>query len=189
MVNEFERKRLLAEEYRKSHPPGTRLMLLSTTETLQPIPIGTKGTVDHVDAQAQIHMKWDNGRTLAILPEEDTFRKLTEAELELEKQSQGKEVAFADDCSVIVPDKAIDCSKLGFFDEIEYDCWHLVEKYAELLGIKLIQSPLDDEPISFDVAKAVQDCILEQFEKVGVQFNFENEEEQRIVNLNRKRRR
>ena len=187
MYNEFERKRLFAEEYRKTHPPGTRIMLLSTTETLQPISIGTKGTVDHVDDQAQIHMRWDNGRTLALIPEEDNFRKLTDDELELERQSKGKRVAFADDCEIIVPDKAVDCSKLGFFDEIEYDCWHLVEKYAELLGIKLIQSPLDEEPISFDVAKAVQDCILEQFEKAGVQFIYDSEEEQRTVNVNRKR--
>lgn len=187
MTNEFERKHLLAEEYRKKHPPGTRLILLGTTENIQPIPIGTKGTVHYVDDQAQIHMEWDNGRTLAILPEEDTFRKLTEEELKEERDYKGKIVVFADDCDIVVPNKAIDCSKLGFFDEIEYDCWHLVEKYAALLGIKLIQNPLDDEPISYDVAKLVQDCILKQFESAGIQFKFDEEEEERTAVINRKR--
>lgn len=187
MANEFMSKNQLAEEYRKSHPPGTRIMLLSTTETLHPIPVGTKGTVRYVDDQAQIHMEWDNGRTLAILLEEDSFRKLTEEELNEERYYKGKIVVFADDCDIIVPSKAVDCSKLGFFDEIEYDCWHLVEKYANLLGLKLIQSPLDDEPISFDVAKKVQDCILEQFESAGIQFKFDEEEEERTIFMNKKR--
>ena len=37
--------------------------------------------VDYVDDAGQIHMKWDNGRTLAIVPSEDDFRKLTDEEL------------------------------------------------------------------------------------------------------------
>lgn len=187
MHNEFERKRLLAEEYRKTHPPGTRLILLGTTENIQPIPIGTKGTVSHVDDMAQIHMKWDNGRSLAILPEEDMFRKLTEEELIIENQEKNKIGSFADDCNIVLPNEAVDCSKLGFFDEIEYECWHLVEKYADLLGLELIQNPCDEEPISFDLAKKVQDCILEAFESAGVQFKFCEEEEQRIPIVNKKR--
>ena len=46
-----------------------------------PIPSGTRGTVDFVDDVGQIHMKWDNGRTLAIVPQVDKFRKLTQQEL------------------------------------------------------------------------------------------------------------
>ena len=187
MISEFERKRLLAEEYRKSHPPGTRLMLLGTTEKLQPIPIGMKGTVSHIDDMAQIHMEWDNGRTLAILPEEDLFRKLTEEELTAENSQNYKTVPFADDCNIVVPNRVVDCSRLGFFDEIEYDCWHLVEKYAELLGIELIQSPHDEEPISFDLSKKVQDCILDAFEDAGVQFKFCEEEEQREPVINKRK--
>ena len=36
-------------------------------------------------------MKWDNGRTLAIVPSEDSFRKLTEEEI-AEEQSQSEPV-------------------------------------------------------------------------------------------------
>ena len=56
-----------------------------------PVPPGTRGTVDFVDDAGQIHMKWDNGRTLAIVPSEDSFRKLTEEEI-AEEQSQSEPV-------------------------------------------------------------------------------------------------
>jgi len=32
---------------------------------------GTKGTVTHVDDIGTIHMKWDNGRGLGLIPGED----------------------------------------------------------------------------------------------------------------------
>ena len=52
----------------------------------QEYPPGTRGTVDHVDDAGQVHPIWDNGRTLAIVPEVDSFRKLTEQELKEEQQ-------------------------------------------------------------------------------------------------------
>ncbi len=59
-----------------------------------PIPDGMRGTVGHVDAAAaQIHMRWDNGRTLAIVPEEDGFRKLTEEELAEENEDMDEDNA------------------------------------------------------------------------------------------------
>lgn len=39
----------------------------------QPVEPQTKGTVDHVDDQGQLHVKWDNGRTLALIPHSDIF--------------------------------------------------------------------------------------------------------------------
>lgn len=39
----------------------------------QPIEPNTLGTIFHVDDIGQIHVKWDNGRSLAIIPEEDDF--------------------------------------------------------------------------------------------------------------------
>lgn len=93
-MNEWERNRRMAERYRESHPPGTRIMLLSTSETMQPVPLGMKGTVDFIDDQSQIHMKWDNGRTLAVIPGEDSFRKLTAEEL-AEEQKQNMDEAHS----------------------------------------------------------------------------------------------
>ena len=79
---------------RLSYPPGTRVELIHMEDNWA-VPPGTRGTVEHVDDAGQIHMKWDNGRTLAIVPQVDKFRKLTQQEL-LEEQG-------------IVPTQEISC--------------------------------------------------------------------------------
>ena len=72
-------------EIQLNYPPGTRI-LLNHMEDQWAVPSGTRGTVEHVDDAGQIHPKWDNGRTLAIVPQVDSFRKLTEQELQEEQQ-------------------------------------------------------------------------------------------------------
>lgn len=84
-MNEWERNRRMAEIYRQKYPPGTRLELLEMEDPYSPVPKGTRGTVFHIDDQSQIHMKWDNGSSLAIIPDKDVFRKLSEEEIETEK--------------------------------------------------------------------------------------------------------
>ncbi|MGK7933368.1 MAG: DUF4314 domain-containing protein, partial [Microcystaceae cyanobacterium] len=39
---------------------------------------GDQGTVDHVDGIGQIHVFWDTGSTLALVPSEDEFELQTE---------------------------------------------------------------------------------------------------------------
>lgn len=86
-MNKFEAEKRFTERIKETYPPGTRLVLLSMEDPYSPIPSRTKGTVVHVDDQAQIHMKWDNGRTLALVPGEDSFRKLTDEELAEEENN------------------------------------------------------------------------------------------------------
>ena len=52
-----------------------------------PVPPGTRGTVESVNSYGDIEMSWDNGRTLSLIPGEDSFRKLTEQELQEEQQN------------------------------------------------------------------------------------------------------
>lgn len=85
-MNRFEAERRFAQRMKENYPPGTRIMLLNMDDPYAPVPEGTKGTVVHVDDAAQIHMKWDNGRTLALVPGEDSFRRLTDQELAEEQQ-------------------------------------------------------------------------------------------------------
>ena len=68
-----------------NYPPGTRLELISMDDP-QPIPPGSRGTVDHVDDMGTIHMRWDSGRSLGLVPGEDSFRKLTTEELDAEQE-------------------------------------------------------------------------------------------------------
>jgi len=62
---------------RDQYSPGTRIRLTQMDDPYAPIPSGTEGTVDFVDDAGQIHMKWDNGRSLALIPGEDSFSKIS----------------------------------------------------------------------------------------------------------------
>lgn len=75
------RKQEQAAQVRLQYPPGTRLELIQMEGQYADIPPGMRGTVDMVDDAANIHMIWDNGRTLSLLPGVDQFRRLTQQEL------------------------------------------------------------------------------------------------------------
>ena len=59
---------------RAQYPPGTRVRLVAMTDPYAPVPAGTMGTVALVDDAGNIHMRWDNGQTLSLVPGEDRFR-------------------------------------------------------------------------------------------------------------------
>ena len=69
-----------------NYPPGTRLELISMGKDPDPVPHGTRGTVERVNSYGDIEMSWDNGRTLSLIPGEDSFRKLTMEELDAEQE-------------------------------------------------------------------------------------------------------
>lgn len=86
-MNDWHRMEQEAKRYKEMYPQGTRLLLNHMNDPFAPIPVGTRGTVVHVDDVGTIHMKWDTGSSLGIVPGEDSFRKLTDKELEEEKAS------------------------------------------------------------------------------------------------------
>lgn len=60
------------QRIRDRYPPGTRLRL-DHMDDPQAVPDGTEGTVQAVDDAGQLLMKWDNGRSLSLVPGEDSF--------------------------------------------------------------------------------------------------------------------
>lgn len=64
------------DSIKRNYPEGTRIKLNSMLQ--EDMPSGLKGTVKYVDDIGQIHMKWDNGRTLALIHSEDDFEKISE---------------------------------------------------------------------------------------------------------------
>ena len=173
-MNDYERRHRLSIKIKEQYPPGTRVLLNQMNDPYHPVKSGTRGTVMHVDDQANMHMKWDNGRTLALDPELDSFRKLTGEEIAEEKQPR-KVVDFGDDCQIVLPDEPIDCSRLGYFDTLEYECWDLVKKYCDHLGIEILPDEDGEEAVNFYITKQLQDKILEGLQEVGVQFKFEEQ--------------
>lgn len=65
----------------EAYPPGTRIMLLGMGNDPNPVESGTRGTVRVVDDIGTLHCDFDNGRSLGVVPCEDSFRKLTDEEL------------------------------------------------------------------------------------------------------------
>ena len=77
---------------RLSYPPGSRILLYQMTDPYAPVHSGTRGTVRYVDDAGQLHMKWDNSRSLALFPGEDSFRKLTQQEVAQEQSMKMEEM-------------------------------------------------------------------------------------------------
>lgn len=65
----------LIRMYKEKYVKGTRVKIINM-EGERNVPRGTEGTVKLVDDIGQIHVNWDNGSTLAIVPEVDKWVKL-----------------------------------------------------------------------------------------------------------------
>ena len=60
------------EKLRQRYPEGTRICVDSMDDYC-PILSGTCGTVEFVDDAGTLHCKFDNGRTLGVIPDVDDF--------------------------------------------------------------------------------------------------------------------
>jgi hypothetical protein len=76
------------ERIRKQYPVGTRIELISMDDPHAPIEPGTQGTIEFIDDAGGLHMKWDNGRTLGIVPGEDSFKVISKPQEESTEQNQ-----------------------------------------------------------------------------------------------------
>ncbi len=67
------------EQLRKKYPVGTKLQLISMRNETYPVLPVTVGEVTHIDDAGSIHMRWENGSSLALIPEIDSFQTVSEA--------------------------------------------------------------------------------------------------------------
>lgn len=69
------------EQIKKKYPVGTKIQL-DHMDGERDMPDGLLGEIKFVDDQGQLHMKWQNGKNLALVPNVDSFHILREAENE-----------------------------------------------------------------------------------------------------------
>lgn len=67
----------VARATKELHPPGTRVELIEMRDTQAP-PVGTKGTVRTVDDIGTVHVNWENGSGLGLVPGTDKWKILKE---------------------------------------------------------------------------------------------------------------
>ena len=68
-MDKLEQMRRKSERMKELFPPGTRIVLEHMDDPYHPIPPGTRGTVELIDANGTVFPKWDNGSGLGT-PEE-----------------------------------------------------------------------------------------------------------------------
>ena len=73
MKSTFPNKEEL-QKIRDTYKPGTLIELEKMDDPYTSLKAGNRGTVDFVDDAGQIHMKWETGSSLAIIPGVDVFR-------------------------------------------------------------------------------------------------------------------
>ena len=82
------------ERIRNQYPPGTRLCCDCMPDDPRPIERGSLGTVVGVDDAGQIMMKWDNGRSLSLIPGVDSFHTVTQTEDMTENMDEGQDMSM-----------------------------------------------------------------------------------------------
>ena len=80
------------ESIRKNYPPGTRIVLNNMNDPYSPVESGSRGTLRYVDDCGQLGVAWDNGRSLSLIPGEDSFHKLTQQEIIQEQRMKMEEM-------------------------------------------------------------------------------------------------
>ena len=78
------------EKIKEKYPAGTRIELIHMDDPYVPIESGTKGTVESVDDAGTLHMRWDNGRTLGIVPGEDQFKVIPRSQEDVKENDQNQ---------------------------------------------------------------------------------------------------
>ena len=63
----------LIKTLHQKYPKGTRVELIHMADEQAP-PTGTKGTVKHVDDMGTIHVSWETGSSLGLIPGVDSFK-------------------------------------------------------------------------------------------------------------------
>lgn len=89
----------------KTPKEGMRIRLISMVDDPNPVPPGTEGTIRLIDDTGTIHVNWDNGRTLGVLPNVDKYQLLESSSGASEIKSSIKKTSSSVNKSMPKPTK------------------------------------------------------------------------------------
>ncbi len=70
---------LVLNHLRETVKPGTRVKLITIMENdPRPVPVGTCGTVSHIDDTGTVFVSWDTGSSLGLVYGEDKYEIISE---------------------------------------------------------------------------------------------------------------
>lgn len=81
---ELTNKQIL--KIKSEFPKGTRVRCLYMDDPYRPVPSNTEGIVEKVDDSGTIHVIWDNGSSLGLIPNVDAFEKVNMKSKKREKE-------------------------------------------------------------------------------------------------------
>lgn len=130
MISEKDLKKI-----KEKYPKGTKIKLINMEDDYG-VPSGTLGKVDFIDDEGQIHMKWDNGSSLALIEGLDQFT-IYEDDLFYERLSKIKKIFTTymkkNNYSVLESVNniliAVNKSDDKFIPYFELCCWRYPESY------------------------------------------------------------
>ena len=82
------------ERLRKQYPAGTKICCDNMPDDPYPIEPGTIGEVIGVDDAGSVMTKWDNGRSLSLIPGVDSFHIAEPNETENFEESEGQNMGM-----------------------------------------------------------------------------------------------
>lgn len=61
------------QRIKEKYPVGSRVQMNKDMDDMQPIKAGEMGTIEFIDDEGQIHVRWDSGSGLALIEGVDDF--------------------------------------------------------------------------------------------------------------------
>lgn len=115
------------KEIKEKYISGTRIRLSKTMDDERPIETGEFGEVDFVDDVGTVHIDWDNGRTLGLIPDKDEFEiisvpeKINVVVVEPTKPPYVKKIYNTLRNKQEIVEGLIECIPTYFDDNVSYD--------------------------------------------------------------------
>ncbi len=87
-------------------------------------------------------------------------------------EEMNKVARYGDNCDLIIPSRPIDLAALDItaFDEVEYELFDVIKKYAKIIGCAII--PDNEDGIDFCTVKEIEEAIFKTFEEAGAKFKY-----------------